>query len=109
MLLVLGIFVSLTAAGCAQKAANSQQAVQQSQQYQTVDEKVKYLVSQANQFLNSKEFNEAVSTAQYILSNLDKNSQEAKSILETAKAQLQQAAQGAVKDVSSALGGFGQK
>jgi len=108
--LVLLLAAGLMISGCAQQAktSNSQEAIDQAQQYQSVDEKVRYLVSQANQFLNSQEFNEAISTAQYIIRNLDQNSQDAKNIIETAKAELQKAAEGAVKDVKNVLGGIGQ-
>ena len=52
----------------------------------TVEEQVNYLVSQANAFINSQEFDQAIKTSQYILRNLDKSSEEAKGIIETAKA-----------------------
>lgn len=108
---LVGLFIcGLMVSGCAQqaKATDSQQAIAQAEQYQSIEEKVQYLVTQANQFLNSKEFNEAISTAQYVIKELDQNSQDAKNILETAKAELQKVAQGAVKDVKNVLGGIGQ-
>ena len=97
-------------AGCAQQkpAASSQEAIQQSKEMKTVDEQVKYLVSQANSFINSQKFDEAVQTARYILSNLDQNSVEAKSILEKATAQMKEAANKAMGDVKNKLGSFGK-
>jgi hypothetical protein len=108
ILVLIGTALTLGVMGCAKKAANSQEAIATSQQMKTVDEQVKYLVSQANSFINSKQFDQAIQTAQHILSNLDQNSAEAKSIIEKAKAELQKAAQGAVADVQKKLGSFGQ-
>lgn len=81
--------------GCAQqsKSENSQQAIEQAKTLQTVEEQAKYLVSEANAFINSKKFEEAVATAKYILAELDGNSQEAKSILERAQEELKKLAE----------------
>ncbi len=93
----------LFVAGCAKSAGSSSEAIQNSQALNTVQEKVDYLVKQAEAFYNSKEFKSAVETAQYILSNLDSNSAKAKDLIEKAKTQLQAAAQKAVSDVSNKL------
>lgn len=108
--IVLALFVtmSLSLVSCAQKAANSAEAIQQAQSKQSVEEKVNYLVGQANAFVNSKEFDEAIKTAQYILSNLDKDSQAAQDIIEKAKAELGKMAQQAMDDVKNKLGNLGK-
>ena len=98
--LSLGMFLG---AGCAKKSASASEAIQNSQALKTVQEKVDYLVQQADAFYNSKEFQQAVETAQYVLSNLDKNSQAAKDLIEKAKTQLQAAAKKAVGDVGNKL------
>lgn len=100
------LFIGASIWGCTQKAANSSEAIQAAQAKQTVDQKVSYLVSQANAFVSSKEFDEAIKTAQYILSNLDKDSAAAQSIIEKAKAEMQKAAQAAVSDVKDKLPSF---
>ena len=106
-LLISFFFFSLILAslqGCnQQKAASSQDAIQQSQAIKTVDEQVKYLVSQANTFINSKNFDEAIKISQHILQDLDSNSQEAKTILEQAKAGLKKIAEQKVAEVKSDL------
>lgn len=106
-LLISFFFFSLVLAslqGCnQQKAASSQDAIQQSQKIKTVDEQVKYLISQANNFVNSKNFEEAVKISQHILQNLDSNSSEAKNILEQAKAELKKLAEQKVAEVKSDL------
>lgn len=89
--------------GCTKKAATASEAIQNSQTLKTVEEKADYLMKQAEAFYNSKEFQQAIQTAQYVLSNLDKNSQPAKDLIEKAKAQLQAAAQKAMGDVSNKL------
>lgn len=97
-----GMFLS---AGCTKKSASPNEAIQSSQTLKTVQEKAGYLIKQAEAFYNSKEFQKAVDTAQYVLSNLDSNYQPAKDLIEKAKAQLQAVAQKAVGDVSNKLFG----
>ncbi|HOW35099.1 MAG TPA: hypothetical protein PL155_01605 [Candidatus Omnitrophota bacterium] len=108
VLLGIILMVNLSILGCTKKAASSQEAIAATQTMKTVDEKVNYLVGQANAFINSKEFDQAIQTAQYILSNLDKNSTAAQGIIEKAKAELTKAAQSAMQDVKSKLGSFGK-
>ncbi|MFA5088916.1 MAG: tetratricopeptide repeat protein [Candidatus Omnitrophota bacterium] len=98
-------FGLLLSAGCAKKSASAKEAIQNSQSLNTVQEKVDYLVKQAEAFYNSKEFQQAIETAQYVLSNLDSKSQSAVSLIEKAKTQLQAAAQKAVGDVSNKVFG----
>ena len=111
VVLVCFIVLAVAMTGCAQtapKSTSSQEAITQAQALTTVPEKVKYLVGQANAFLNSKQFDQAINTAQYILSNLDASSLDAKSIIEKAKAELQKAGQKALSDVTGKLGSFGK-
>jgi len=100
--LSLGVFLN---AGCTKKAASVSEAIQNSRALKTVQEQANYLVSQAQAFYNSKEFQQAIQAAQYVLGNLDKNSQAAKDLIEKAKAQLQAAAQKAVVDAKNKLFG----
>ena len=58
--------------------------------------------------MNSKEFDQAIRAAQYVLSNLDSNSAQAQSIIDKAKAEMQKAAESAMADVKNKLGGIGQ-
>ncbi|MFH0826792.1 MAG: hypothetical protein V1923_02730 [Candidatus Omnitrophota bacterium] len=106
--LLLGIvmclsFGMLLNAGCTKKSGSASEAIQNSQALQTIQEKVNYLIQQAEAFYNSKEFQQVIETAQHVLSNLDKDSQRAKDLIEKAKAQLQAAAQKAVGDISNKL------
>ena len=108
--LLLGIVICLSfgvllGVGCTKKSGSASEAIQNSQSLKTVQEKADYLMKQAQAFYNSQEFQQAIQTAQYVLSNLDKNSQAAKDLIEKAKAQLQAAAQKAVGDVSNKLFG----
>ncbi len=101
---IICLAVGMGLMGCTQKAASSSEAIKQAETKQTVDEKVDYLVGQANAFINSQEFNEAIKTAQYILSNLDKDSEKAKSIIEKAKMELEATAKKAAGDMANKLG-----
>lgn len=100
--LSLGIFAI---SGCAKKAASSNEAIQNAESLATVQEKANYLVQQAEAFYNSKEFQQAIQTAQYVLSNLDKDSQPAKNLIEKAKAQLEAIAKKTMGDASKKLFG----
>lgn len=112
--LVVAVVVVMTGCGQAQKpqAANSAQAIQQTQSMPDVQAKVQYLVKEANAFLSSQKFDDAVNTAKYILSNLDKNSADAKSILEKAQAELKKLAEQKVNevkgDLQKTIGGLGK-
>ena len=80
------VLLTLVASGCSKpKASSSSEAIQSSKSMETVEQKVDYLVGQAKSFYNSKEFQQTVDIAQYILSYLDKESQEAKDLLIKAK------------------------
>lgn len=98
------------ASGCSQqpKSQNSSEAINTAKAMKTVQEQADYLVQQAKGFYNSKQFQDAVATAQYVLQNVDKNSQEAKNLLEKAKADIEAAAKKAVEDVKGKLGSFGK-
>ncbi|MFA4991252.1 MAG: tetratricopeptide repeat protein [Candidatus Omnitrophota bacterium] len=92
--------------GCGvKKSGSANEAIQYAQALKTVEEKADYLIGQARAFYNSKEFQQAIQAAQYVLSNLDKNSQPAKDLIEKAKAQLQAAAQKAAGDATNKLFG----
>ena len=103
------IAVSLVLSGCAQqKAASSSEAIEIAKAMETVQQKADYLIQQAKAFYSSKEFQQAVDVAQYVLRYVDKDSQEAKDLLTKAKDALAAAAKGAVEDVKQKLPGFGQ-
>ena len=100
----------LAVSSCSQqpKAANSRQAIEQSKAMSTTQEQAKYLVSQANAFVNSNNFDEAIQTAKYILANLDADSAEAKSIIEKAAAELKNVAMQKTEEMKKSLGNLGK-
>lgn len=104
--LVVAAFVigSALVVGCEKKVTSSSEAIQHAQALKTPQEQANYLIAQAQAFLNSKRYQDAVQTAQYVLSQIDSNSQAAKDLLEKAKTQLASEAQGAVGDAKKQLG-----
>lgn len=100
--LILGF--ALYGCGGAPKAESSRQAIDATKTMQDTQEKVNYLIGQAKAFYNSKEFQDAVNTAQYILQHLDKDSSAAKNLLEKAKKALADKAKGAVDDAKKKIG-----
>jgi len=106
---LLGLFAGLLLVGCAQqKAASSKEAIETAKAMETAEQKAAYLIQQAKAFYNSKDFQESVNIAQYILRYVDKDSQAAKDLLDKAKEALASAAKGAVEDVKKSLPGLGQ-
>jgi hypothetical protein len=96
----VGIFT-----GCSgNKATSSREAINLSKAMETVGEKTNYLVSQAKSFYNSKDFQGAIDIAQHILQYVDKDSLDAKNLLEKAKEQLKAKAEQALGDVKGAMG-----
>lgn len=106
--IVVSLIGGLTVFGCAKRAANSQEAISNAKSMKTVEEQVNYLVGQANGFVNSKNFDEAINTAKYVLANLDSNSQAAQNIVTKATEEMKKAAMGAVDDMKKKLGSFSQ-
>ena len=119
-IIIMAVVLMSSFSSCAQqpKSANSSEALKAASTMQTTEEKVKFLISEANAFVSSKKFEDAVSTAQYILSNLDANSADARSILEKARADIEKLAQAkiaeakaeagkAVSDVKNKINSFG--
>ncbi|MFA6218125.1 MAG: tetratricopeptide repeat protein [Candidatus Omnitrophota bacterium] len=112
ILLSIIVIVLVAAIGCQQAssmtgaAATSSAAIETSKSMPSSQQKIDYLITQARSFYESKKFQDAVNTAQYVLSALDKNSADAKSLLEKAKQQLQAAVQSRVTDVKKGLGGI---
>ncbi len=102
---VLVICGMLAGFGCAQKAASAREAIESSKTLKTAQEQAAMLVKQAELFYSSKEFQQAIDIAQYILSNLDKDSAQAKSLLEKATSDLKAAATKAAGDVAGKLFG----
>ena len=102
------VLLAALVVGCAQKpkAANSKEAVEQAKQLENVEAQVQYLVKEANAFINSKQFDEAVNTAKYILSNLDKESAQAKTILEKAQEELKKLAEAKAQELKKSIGSF---
>ncbi len=100
-LTLMTLIVFLTVGGCSQqpKAANSSQAIQQAQTKSTIEEKAKYLVDQAQAFLKSKQYEDAMASAQYVLLQLDQNSKAAQDILAKAQKELTKQAQEGMQKV----------
>lgn len=116
---VFSLLLCFTALGCSQRAMNSQEAIEKAKAKPNVEAQVNYLVGQANSLINSDAFDEAIKIAKHILSELDNNSDEAKSIIERAKAGLKKMAQKKadelkaeankkIDDAKKKLGSFGQ-
>jgi len=103
VLLIFAAAVSCATMGCTRKAASSAEAIRQSETMQTAGQKADYLIGQANAFLSSRDYSEAIKTAQYVLSNLDQNSKEAKAILDKARNKLSEQVNSMMEDVKKSM------
>ena len=99
------LLVAFSISSCGPKpAANAQEAIQVSKEKGTVEQQVDYLVAQGKAFLNSKDYDQAITVAKHVISNLDQNSQAAQDIIEKATADMKKVAETAVKDMKGQLG-----
>ncbi|MGB2600065.1 MAG: hypothetical protein WBB86_07575 [Candidatus Omnitrophota bacterium] len=86
IVMALCLAASITLVGCgAQKAESGTAAIDNAKALKTTDEQAKYLMGQAQAFINVKEFQYAVDVLQYVLRYLDKDSAEAKQLLRKAQ------------------------
>lgn len=110
LMAVVFVVLALSVAGCAQqpKSEDASGAIEQAKMIESAEAQVKYLVKEANAFINSAQFDEAINTAKYILNELDAQSIEAKNIIEKAQAELTKIAEEKMAEAKSALGSFGQ-
>lgn len=107
LMLTVCVALGLVVTGCGEKKAeSSSEAIEVAKAMETTEEKVDYLVGQAKAFYGSKEFQDVVGAAQYILRYLDKDSQEAQNLLEKARDQLTAAAKEVLKAAEKNLGDF---
>jgi hypothetical protein len=90
-----------------EKTTTAVEAIKQSEAILSIQDKVRYLIGEANNFYDAKQFQPVIDIAQYILGNLDANSSPAQSLLEKAKQGLQAAAQSTVSDVTQKLNAVG--
>ena len=106
---VFGLCLCLTLAGCGQKkAASGEEAVSNARAMETTQEKVDYLVKQAEAFYKSEQYKDAVESARYVLKNLEKDSEEAKEIIAKAQKELGSVVEGAIKDMKKGLKDLGK-
>ncbi len=96
-------------AGCGTKKEESPgAAIQKSQTFATDKQRADYLIGQAKAFYNSKQYNDAMSIAQYVISYVDSNSTAAKSIIEKARDQITAQAKQAAENMKKQFANFGK-
>ena len=106
---VAGLCLGLILAGCGQKkAASSEEAIANATAMETTQDKVDYLIDQAGAFYDSKQYEDAVESAKYILRNLEKDSEEAKEMLAKAQRELGSVVQDAMKNLKEGFEDLGK-
>ena len=91
-------------AGCTKQAASSSEAIQYAKTLKKPEQQADYLVSQAQTFVNSQDYQEAIKTAQYVLSSVDAHSHAATDLLEQAKTKLAADAQAVIDGTKKQVG-----
>jgi len=71
------------------KEESSSQAIEKSKTFASMQEKTNYLIGQAKAFYNAKEYRQAIGISEYVISNLDRNSMDAKNIIDKARQELE--------------------
>ena len=105
VIVALCLLVGLTVIGCGQKkAASGSVAIDNAKNMETVQEKATYLMSQAEAFYKSDDFQSAVEITQYVLAQVDSKNADAKDLLSKAKAALKDQAKQALDKVSTNVG-----
>lgn len=115
-ILFVSLICSLVVIGCAQnpESANSKEAIDYAKTLETVEEQADYLIKEANAFISSEQYEEAISTAKHVLSNVnvEQYKEEAQAIIEEAKTKIEAMAKAKVEDAKAAvkdkLGNVGQ-
>ncbi len=84
-----------------QPAADAQTAINNSKSLPNLQDQIKYLIGQAQNFLAQKKMNDVLAIGQYILSTLDPNNPEAKALLEQAQAGVSEAVSGMTNKIKA--------
>ena len=86
IIIVACLVAGIALVGCGpKKAETSQEAIKNAEALKTAPQKEKYLMQQAELFLKQKNFQEAINLSQYVLWNVDANSEAAKTMLRKAQ------------------------
>ena len=100
MSMVCFFAVMIACSGCGvKKADSSREAIDNAKAIDSVEKQADYLVKQAEAFYKSKEYKDAINSAQYVVRNLDAESKEAREILQKAKDDMAQAARDKLKSL----------
>ncbi len=93
MSLLIVLLVACSLSSCTQKAKseNATDAIQKAKTLPTAEEQAKYLISEAKGFVTSEKYDEAISAAKYVVSDLQVMTQDAQKIIEQAMADMQKA------------------
>ncbi len=91
-MLVAGLVVGMALTGCGKKVTSSQEAIQVAETLKEAEDKINYLVDQAEYFLHTKNYQEASKTAQYVLRKLDAKNEEAQNVVTSAQEEIGKAA-----------------
>ena len=100
---VMTLMLAVGIMGCSQppQSANASEAIENAKAKQSVEEQAQYLIKEANAFVNSQQFDEAIKAAKHVLAKLDTESQEAQGIIEKAKAEIEKLAKEKAEEMKS--------
>ena len=96
------IITIMCGVGCGSRtvpsAKTSSEAIEIANLQSNTEKQVDYLVKQAEQFLDDDNYDEAINVANYVISHLDKDSQQAQEIMAQASIEMEQVTQQALEE-----------
>ncbi len=120
-LMMVCVMAGVILVGCAQKtvADNATQVIEQSKAQGPVEAQANFLMEQANALVSSKNYQEAMNVAHYVIANFKDKAPEAQKLLQDIQVNVQQMFQekmgtvkkdvgAAAKDLNKTLGSFGK-
>jgi hypothetical protein len=82
------------------------EVINESRSLETVNKQLDYLIQEARDFYNSKEYKEALELAEYILTYLDQHSEQALDLIEKIKNHLSDITASTAEDIKKMLDSF---
>lgn len=103
LILSLAVFSLSSGCGAANNKSNSGNVIESAKRITGKEAKINYLISEGEKFIASEQFQDAINTAEYILSNLDKGNPQAKDLINRAKESLAKNVEGTVQKMQGAF------
>jgi hypothetical protein len=107
VIFIFFLFLTISIIGCEERKMPSvSEVINESRSLETVNKQLDYLIQEARDFYNSKEYKEALELAEYILTYLDQHSEQALDLIEKIKNHLSDITASTAEDIKKMLDSF---